>query len=96
MRKILICCALLTALAAHAQKKPLDHSVYDSWQSVAAPMVSANGNYVAYMVNPQEGDSRLVIHPRKGKDIVVERGAQLRITPDEQWAVCMIKPFFKR
>ena len=95
MRKILICCALLTALAAHAQKKPLDHSVYDSWQSVAAPMVSANGNYVAYQVNPQEGDSRLVIHPRKGKDIVVERGAQLRITPDEQWAVCMIKPFFK-
>ena len=95
MRKLLIITALFTSIAVHAQKKPLDHSVYDSWQSVTAPQVSANGTYVAYQVTPQEGDGKLIIHPRKGSDIVIERGAQLRITPDEQWAVCIIKPLFK-
>lgn len=97
MKRLLISMAMITAISATstAQKKPLDHSVYDGWQSVAAPVVSTHGNYVAYQVNPQEGDGTLVIHPRKGRDLVVERGKQLVITPDEQWALCLIKPLFK-
>lgn len=77
-----------------AQKKPLDHSVYDSWQTVANTQISTRGNYIAYEVNPQEGDGQLVIHPKRGKDIIVPRGHQLTITPNEQYAFCLIRPLF--
>lgn len=91
---ILATFALITAIGISAQKKPLDHSVYDSWQSIASPLISDRGNYVAYQVNPQEGDGHLVIHPRRGSDLVIDRGYQLQFTPDEQWAICLIKPLF--
>ena len=45
----------------YGQKKPLDHSVYDSWQSVGERMISNNGKWVLYSINPQEGDNQLVI-----------------------------------
>ena len=44
-----------------AQKKPLDHSVYDSWQSIGERMISNDGKWVVYTVNVQEGDNELVI-----------------------------------
>ena len=33
----------LAGVEVSAQKKPLDHSVYDSWQSVKSSMMSADG-----------------------------------------------------
>src|SRR5918993_764891 len=44
-----------------AQKKPLDHSVYDSWQSIGQKLISNDGRWVVYTINPQEGDNELVI-----------------------------------
>ena len=56
----------LTSLTpAFSQKKPLDHSVYDGWKSVEDVTVSPRGGVVAYEVNPQEGDGRLVIRQTK-------------------------------
>ena len=44
-----------------AQKKPLDHSVYDSWQSIGQKLISNDGKWVVYTIDPQEGDNELVI-----------------------------------
>ena len=52
---------LLVRQSAVAQKKPLDHSVYDSWQSVGQKLISNDGKWVAYTIDPQEGDNELVI-----------------------------------
>ena len=41
---------------ALAQKKPLDHDVYDSWQSVSGVKMSDDGKVLVWNVNPQEGD----------------------------------------
>ena len=47
------------AADALAQKKPLDHDVYDSWQSVSGVRRSDDGKVLVWNVNPQEGDGTL-------------------------------------
>ena len=87
---------LLLSAAAYAQKKPLDHSVYDGWETVGASSVSPKGNVVMYEVNPQEGDGRLVIRTfgKKGFETVIERGYRGTVLDNENAAVCLIKPRF--
>jgi hypothetical protein len=63
---------LLISLPDYAQtKKPLDHSVYDDWQSIGEKVISNNGKYLVYTINPQEGDGKLVIQKTTG-EIVLE------------------------
>jgi dipeptidyl aminopeptidase/acylaminoacyl peptidase len=79
-----------------AQKKPLDHSVYDGWQSIGERMISNNGKYVVYAINPQEGDGTLVIQTSDGKyKKEIARGYNATITEDNLFVVFKIKPFFK-
>ena len=49
-----------------AQKKPLDHDVYDSWQSVSGVKMSDNGKVLVWNVNPQEGDGTLYVRAVSG------------------------------
>ena len=89
---------LLAALALQAQKKPLDHSVFDSWQGVSNPAVSANGQVISYEVNPQEGDGVLTLRvsAKKGERVIeIPRGHQTALLDDGSYAVCLIKPHFQ-
>jgi dipeptidyl aminopeptidase/acylaminoacyl peptidase len=89
--------ALLLPAGLSAQsKKPLDHSVYDGWQSIGTKTISNNGQWVAYTITPQEGDATLVIRNLQNKqELVIPRGAAPVITEDSRYAVFSIKPFFK-
>lgn len=92
----LVLTALFFASLAQAQKKPLDHSVYDGWQTVAERSISNNGKYVAYTVTPQEGDGTLVIQATdKSFKKEFPRGANAVITPDNRFVIFRLKPFFK-
>lgn len=92
----LVLSALFAATMAQAQKKPLDHSVYDGWQAVAERSISNNGKYVAYTVNPQEGDGTLVIQATdKSFKKEFPRGANAVITPDNRFVIFRLKPFYK-
>lgn len=88
----------LTSLTpAFSQKKPLDHSVYDGWKSVEDVTVSPRGGVVAYEVNPQEGDGKLVVRLTKsGQEQEIERGAAAQLTRDERYVVCRIKPYYQQ
>ena len=93
--------AILFALpgALWAQKKPLDHDVYDSWQAVSGVAISPYGRVITYAVNPQEGDGTLYfrIIGKKGDHVIpVPRGYQARILDNEDYAVCLIKPEFQK
>ncbi len=81
-----------------AQKKPLDHSVYDSWQSIGERMISNDGKWVVYTINPQEGDNELVIQSTatdaKYKR-TIPRGYSAVITEDSRYVVFKIKPLYK-
>lgn len=81
---------------ALAQKKPLTHDVYDGWKSLGERAISNDGKYVAYAINPQEGDGSLLI---KGLDNSftkeIPRGYQARFTEDSRFIIFKIRPLFK-
>jgi len=86
---------LLSFTILFAQKKPLDHTVYDGWQSIGDRMISNDGKWVVYTINPQEGDNELVIQSSDATyKKVVPRGYNATITEDSRYAIFKIKPFF--
>ncbi|MBL7747930.1 MAG: prolyl oligopeptidase family serine peptidase, partial [Chitinophagaceae bacterium] len=79
-----------------AQKKPLDHSVYNGWQHIGERMISNDGKWVVYTIDPQEGDNELVIQSADAKyKKSVPRGYSALITEDSRYVVFKIKPFYK-
>ena len=87
----------LIATLAYAQKKPLDHSVYDSWKSLNAVSVPRNGDILIYNINPGEGDGELVIENiRTGKKTIVPRANRAKLSEDGSKVVAVIKPLFEQ
>lgn len=96
MKKIILALSLVISMASVAQKKPLDHTVYDSWESIGEKLISANGKFVVYTINLQEGDGRLIIQETNGNIIqTIARGYNATISDDDKFVVFKIKPTFK-
>ncbi|HEV7332950.1 MAG TPA: prolyl oligopeptidase family serine peptidase [Flavisolibacter sp.] len=95
MKKLLVL-FLLTPLCLLAQKKPLDHSVYDGWQSISERLLSNNGKWAVYVVSRQEGDATLFVQSTKDTAIKigVPRGYNAVVTDDSRYVVFKIKPHF--
>ncbi|WP_455667655.1 prolyl oligopeptidase family serine peptidase [Phocaeicola sp.] len=95
-KHILLCCGFCMATLTYAQKKPLDHSVYDDWKRIANTQITPKGEIMSYEILPQEGDGKLVIrNTRNQKEITIERGYNTTLTPDGKFAICRIKPPFQ-
>lgn len=63
LKLVLILLASITiSLSANEEKKPLTHDDYDHWKSLNRPVISSNGDWIGYQVNPQDGDGILCIH----------------------------------
>jgi dipeptidyl aminopeptidase/acylaminoacyl peptidase len=98
MQKSILLLTLFIAQILFAQKKPLDHSVYDSWQSIGERMISDDGKWVVYTINVQEGDNELVIQSAAADanyKKTIARGYNALITEDSRFVIFRIKPFFK-
>ncbi|MBL0183816.1 MAG: S9 family peptidase [Chitinophagaceae bacterium] len=97
MQKLFSLLFLLIAISGIAQnKKPLDHSVYDGWKSIGERMISNDGKYIVYAVNPQEGDGELMIQNASGQyKKIIARGYGAVITEDSRYVVFKIKPIFQ-
>ncbi|RYF50617.1 MAG: hypothetical protein EOO39_44125, partial [Cytophagaceae bacterium] len=54
--QLLLCLLLSTSLFAQSQKKPLTAADYDRWQTVRSEKISNDGRWIAYQIDPQEGD----------------------------------------
>ncbi len=86
----------LLATNVDAQKKPLDLTVFDEWQSIGMKELSNNGSWVAYQVNAQESDNTLNFFGLKtDKNLSFHRGEQSVFTADSKFAVFKIRPFYK-
>ncbi|ULT24351.1 hypothetical protein KUH03_35950 [Sphingobacterium sp. E70] len=97
MNKKNICIPLcfLATLAVHAQKKPVDHTVYDSWQSISSPYISKSGKFVLFQVAPQEGDSQLFLKTKENKELIqIPRGYNGKLTDTENHLISLIKAPF--
>ena len=78
------------------QKKPLDHTVYDAWQSIGEKLLTNNGKWVGYTITPQEGDNTLYLQTSDGqKTLKFDRGERLKFTGDSRFAIFLVKPFYK-
>lgn len=87
--------ASLFAISVTAQKKVLDHSVYDSWKSISDIKVTNDGKYTATTVREQEGDDYLLIkNLQKQRELIIPRGYTYSVTPDQKYIVAQIKAPF--
>jgi dipeptidyl aminopeptidase/acylaminoacyl peptidase len=95
MKRWLLLTTIVISISVQAQKKELDHSVYDGWQSIKEILFQPQGEFICYSVNPQEGDGQLFIRQiYSGKQWVIDRGAQPVFTENGQYLIAKIKPRF--
>lgn len=102
--------ALLASIAVfganyQAPKKPLDHSVYDSWKTIRGTTISNDGKWIAYAIAPQEGDMILEIQNTKsgvkkaypiGQSLTLPTGApivpRISFSKDSKFLITTILP----
>lgn len=86
---------LLVATFSYAQKKPLDHSVYDTWESTGEKKLSNNGQWAGYTVNQQEGNNMLyLVNLMTNTKKHISRGDSLSFSNDSKFAALTIKPWY--
>ena len=95
MNKILLFFMVFLCMKTSAQKKELDHTVYDSWQSIRETSFHPQGKYIVYAIVPQEGDGRFIIRNVKtGNELSIARATQAVFTENGEYLVAKIKPSF--
>ena len=96
-KQITLAVLMLGTITTQAQvKPPIDHSVYDLWESIVSPTISKSGDYVFYTVSPQEGDSKTIIQHAKSKNAnTIQRGINGKLNEAENIFISTIKPFYK-
>jgi dipeptidyl aminopeptidase/acylaminoacyl peptidase len=93
---VLLFLPVLLCSLAQAQRKPLQHSVYDSWKSIVGTKLSNDGKWIAYAINPQEGDGILEVQATGGdKKFSIERGASFEFSSDSHFLVATQIPKFQ-
>jgi dipeptidyl aminopeptidase/acylaminoacyl peptidase len=86
---------LLVFFSAIAQKKPLDHSVYDGWESISERAISVDGQWIGFVKAVQEGDDvAFLVTPDGRRSITIPRGYNISFNNDGSYAVMLIKPLF--
>ncbi len=104
MKKILFTMmAIGIVFSASAEKKPLDHTVYDGWERIASTVMTDDGSIIAYQIAPQEGDAELVVrrlvNSKKNplpQEVRIPRGTGFTMSPDGTWGYLTIKPEFAK
>ena len=95
MKNFVLLIMLLAGLTLQAQKKELDHTVYDSWQSIRETSFHPNGKFLVYSIAPQEGDGTLVIrNVKNGTELNIDRATGGIFTENGEYLVAKIKPSF--
>jgi dipeptidyl aminopeptidase/acylaminoacyl peptidase len=86
---LLLCCGLLSA-----QKKTLDHSDFEIWNSIEGERISPDGNYILYSLEKGEKDQFLKLKRRDGSPVFsYDRAGEGRFTHDSKFAVFSIHPW---
>ncbi len=70
------------SLFGQAAKRPLRHSDYDSWKSIAPQVLSRDGKFLAYGLFPQDGDGELVVRNLATGDEKRYAAGAIPLTPE--------------
>ena len=87
--RLLSVCVLLAAASALAQdRRPLTHDDYDQWKSLRATAYSQDGDWVAWQIEPQQGDGALEVREVNGtKRYRHDFGSGARFSQDGRFVV---------
>ncbi len=95
MKRVIYLVFLFISTFSWAQKKPLDHTVYDRWERIGEKLISPNGEWVVYTVEPQEGDGTLFIQSLNTKETqAFQRGSLPQFSFSGRYLVFKVKPFY--
>ncbi len=84
-----------TFIAVSQDKIPLDHSVYNSWKNLKNSVISNNGSLIAFELDPQKGDGKLILFSVDAHEYdTIQRGANAALMPGADVMVFRIKPQF--
>ncbi|TNE56355.1 MAG: S9 family peptidase [Bacteroidetes bacterium] len=76
-----------------AQKKIIDHRAYDQWKRISSSATSADGQWMAYEIEPLKGDGWLyLLHLETGKKDSFERARRPMFTEDGKALLFGISP----
>ncbi len=90
---LLAAMALMLPSAVVSQKRPLDHAVYDSWNSIQDRRISDDGRWVLYSLVPQDGDAVLhVRHAQTDVAYTIPRGRAGRFADGARFVAFRIAP----
>jgi len=93
--KISILILFLVTEFLSAQKIPLDNTVYDGWKSLSSQIISEDGKWVIYTINPQQGDGWLYIYDvTSGQKDSVARGGRAVFSPDRLYLAYQVIPTY--
>ena len=86
-----------SGIAAQAgQKKIMDHSIYDDWNVLQNPVISTDGNWISYEVNPAQGDGMLNLYDTRAQEYqTASRGYQAVFSFADDFLAFKIKPEFQ-
>ena len=83
-----LCLASSTGIA---QKKPLDHDVYDFWNKIRESTISPHGQWVMFSLGPEDGDPQLRLKTAEGElTRTFARGDSASFSDDSGFAFFMI------
>jgi len=94
MKTILTTLLVFACFITLAQKKVLDHSDFEIWNTIKNRSISVNGNYIMYSLEKGEADHYLKIKDSKANTVFkYDRGSKGRFTYDSNFALFTIKPW---
>jgi dipeptidyl aminopeptidase/acylaminoacyl peptidase len=97
MKYLLTLLFLHTFVLAFSQsvKKPLDHSTYDTWNTIRNVQVSNDGNWVSYELRPGQGSATMKLYDKNGIEKGrFERSKGAGFAWDGDFLAWMISPSF--
>ncbi len=94
MRTLILSSFLLFCATLSGQKKILDHSDFEIWNSIEGERISPDGNYILYSLEKGEKDQFLKIKRTDGSPVFsYDRAGEGRFTHDSKYAVFNIHPW---
>lgn len=100
MRKLFIILTFFVfgqSLLQAQNKKVVSPVIYDDWKGVSAPIISAQGNFVSFEINPQVGDGNLIINNLGGSnEQTFPRGTKAVFPESEEYVVFHVQAEYKK
>lgn len=93
--KYLVLLLSLCSCAAFSQKKIIDHTAYNDWNTKSEVRLSNDGKFTTYVRKPLRGDGFLfIVNNETGKTDSIKRSSGARFTADSKLLIFKITPGF--